>query len=271
MGFATPDGKFLSREEAMAWVRENEPNHARGGKRLEAVNYQLPPRGEGLKTERTAQGEQTLMPGVEPVSDKARAEAQMAKSLRGGNEPAGGMFDEGARAQGDIFDQVAGRETPDDAQGIAQRKKGGLMEDEPVRQPVEKTELVSPEQEVAIRSLQQQSTDLAAALDFPLRQGRLVSRKHAGEFNSRSGVARVREVPDFDVVSHEAGHALESKIGVELTTLTQQHSIELRPMDYDQTRNGRRLNEGFAEYVRLLLTNPEAARRRAPTFDMEFR
>ncbi len=327
---------------------------------------------EPLATEKTAQGEQTLMPGVEPVSDRARVEAQMAKSLRGGNAgmPEGGLFDEGARAQTDIFDltpkieqrarQTAGtkgvvppepepipaslgrfkthddlrsvtaaelrhfteRELDDfhfyietgslgtateteklygaiqheldvrgrgaaqdrvegtgqdvsgramEPQGIAQRKKGGLMQDEPVRQAVPKEEAPSPEQEIAIRSLQQQTTDLAEAVGVPIREGRVTMRKAAGTFNPNTGVARIREFPDFDVAVHEIAHGIEAKVGVQLTTLTQQHSVEMRALDYDQTARGRRINEGFAEYVRLLVTNPEAARLRAPTFDVEFR
>lgn len=225
---------------------------------------------ERLATERTSQGEQTLIPGVAPVTDRARAEAQMAKSLRGGNAgmPEGGLFDEGARAQTDMFDAAPSGRTME-PQGIAQRKKGGPMAGEPERVLVEKPEMASPEQDVAIRSLQQQSMDLAAALDFPLRQGRVRSRLHAGEFMPRSGVVRVREVPDFDVVSHEAGHALESKIGPDLTALTQANAVELRALDYDQQK--RRVNEGFAEYVRLMMTNPAYAQRAAPTFATEFR
>jgi hypothetical protein len=47
---------------------------------------------------------QLLIPGVAPVSDRARAELLAGKPLRGGDAAAGGLFDDGARAQGDIFD-----------------------------------------------------------------------------------------------------------------------------------------------------------------------
>lgn len=60
-----------------------------------------PDRGEESRevapqTERTPEGEQSLIPGVAPVTDKDRAEAQIAKPLRGGDvAPAGGLFDGG--------------------------------------------------------------------------------------------------------------------------------------------------------------------------------
>lgn len=49
---------------------------------------------------------QTVIPGAERISDRALAERQGAKPLRGGNEapPKGGLFDDDARAQADIFD-----------------------------------------------------------------------------------------------------------------------------------------------------------------------
>ncbi len=63
-------------------------------------------------TEPTAAGAQTLFPGVEPVTDRARIAAEAARPLRGGavEMPEGGLFDEGARRQIDLLDQIA---TPD--------------------------------------------------------------------------------------------------------------------------------------------------------------
>lgn len=57
-------------------------------------------------SEATAAGEQTLIPGVRPVSTKEKLEAQAAKPMRGGDAaPAeGGLFDENARAQPDLWD-----------------------------------------------------------------------------------------------------------------------------------------------------------------------
>lgn len=65
-------------------------------------------RPEAGASEPTAAGEQRLIPGVAPVSTKEKLEAQGAKPMRGGAAAPGGMFDEDARAQADMFDaQIA--------------------------------------------------------------------------------------------------------------------------------------------------------------------
>jgi hypothetical protein len=69
---------------------------------------------EGVSTgaapmfEMTGAGEQTLIPGVDPISDIGLAQAQMQRPLRGGQAalPEGGLFDETARAQQDLFADV---------------------------------------------------------------------------------------------------------------------------------------------------------------------
>jgi hypothetical protein len=61
----------------------------------------------GPAVEPGAEGKpQTLIPGVQPVTDADRLRAVSDKPLRGGAEPAGGMFDEGARAQRDLMDYI---------------------------------------------------------------------------------------------------------------------------------------------------------------------
>jgi predicted ABC-type ATPase len=78
--------------------------------------------GRGVRalgaTEQTAQGEQRLVPGVEPVSQAQRLNVEAARPLTGGDAPADfGLFDTGARRQIDLMDLVpAGREVD----GVAQ-------------------------------------------------------------------------------------------------------------------------------------------------------
>lgn len=57
-----------------------------------------------MATERTTQGEQILVAGVKPITDADRLRQLAAKPMAGGNKPAGGLFDDNARAQADIFD-----------------------------------------------------------------------------------------------------------------------------------------------------------------------
>lgn len=58
--------------------------------------------------EPTPAGLQVLLPGVPPVTIKMQLDNQAAKPLQGGDAPppAGGLFDDAARAQLDILDAL---------------------------------------------------------------------------------------------------------------------------------------------------------------------
>ena len=61
--------------------------------------------------EATDAGEQSLVPGVDPVTERQRLEAAQDAPLRGGETPADdGLFDLNARAQVDMFDDLASPE-----------------------------------------------------------------------------------------------------------------------------------------------------------------
>ncbi len=63
------------------------------------------------RIEQTEAGEQIVAPGIEPVTQRERLEAQQGAALRGGDAPADmGLFDTGARAQTDMFDDPASPE-----------------------------------------------------------------------------------------------------------------------------------------------------------------
>jgi hypothetical protein len=51
---------------------------------------------------------QTLIPGVEPVTDRQRLELEASKPLQGGNAAPGGLFDEEARSQQELFQGAQG-------------------------------------------------------------------------------------------------------------------------------------------------------------------
>jgi hypothetical protein len=61
-----------------------------------------------LSSEKTRAGEQTLIPGVAAVTDQQRMAVEASRPLQGGNAapPAGGLFDDGARQQADLMDQL---------------------------------------------------------------------------------------------------------------------------------------------------------------------
>lgn len=72
---------------------------------------------EGGRIDLTPEGEQTVIPGAEKITDKQRGERQMARPMRGGDAPPpeGGLFDE---PQDDLFDEPRSarmEEVPDSA------------------------------------------------------------------------------------------------------------------------------------------------------------
>lgn len=80
-----------------------------GGPDLQAKpGTQADPRQSGGRTqsEVTPEGQQFLIEGVPPILPVDRLAAAQAAPLRGGDAPAGGLFDEVARAQQDMFDEV---------------------------------------------------------------------------------------------------------------------------------------------------------------------
>lgn len=107
-----------------------------------------------------------------------------------------------------------------------------------------------------------------------VRQGRLgrsAAGKVLGQFDRKSGVVRVRYQDDFDTFTHEAGHHLETKFGAPIEAAKQAHAAELTKLAYPGTPKGRELSEGFAEFVRLYMTNPAYAAKEAPGFHAAFR
>lgn len=73
------------------------------------------------RTEATPAGEQQLIPGVEPVTPRAVAELQAQRPLTGGDAapPAGGLFDDAARAQLELLDSPAVRRAdPSDVRNL---------------------------------------------------------------------------------------------------------------------------------------------------------
>ena len=190
-------------------------------------------------SERTAAGEQILVPGVAAVSDRQRAELAGSKPLQGGDAPAGGMFDEDARAQEVMFrgrgagqpsnlppNQMAnGRPVAD------QGTTGGKVE-----------------------RLEDLGRQLVSAFETLGREGR-VTPGAAGQFNLRSGVIRVRSVTDFDTLAHEVGHSLhlDPADKAKIDPLIAAHAQELQPLGAGQGSAGNA--EAFAELFRLYTVN----------------
>jgi len=207
---------------------------------------------EGAGGDGVARDGQIRQEGLAGTGDGVRSARADGEASRVGNTEQPGP--DSGRASGD----VAPVSTPE----LAFRKRTGQSPEQPAtagtgEPPVD-----------AIKSLQQQTFALAEALGVPFRQGRLAAGDALGQFNSKYGVARVRDVGDFFVAAHEGGHALEQKIGPEMTALIDKFKRELGPLDPDGQG---RASEGFAEWFAMSLTNPAKAQKEAPSFAQEFR
>lgn len=110
----TPEGQGTA-GSATAGVRADPT--AEGGPEVTNARDPEEQASQAGDVEQTPAGAQALIPGVEPITDKAKAETQAAKPKRGGYAPLpeGGLFDDAARNQPDMFSDA----TPQpEAQGL---------------------------------------------------------------------------------------------------------------------------------------------------------
>ena len=86
---------------------------------------------EALDAEVTGQGEQTLIPGVGPVTDAQRAQLEVDRPMRGGDRPMDvGLFDTDAQAQTDLLDLVPiSREAPDGSMIVEEVSRRQLLDE----------------------------------------------------------------------------------------------------------------------------------------------
>ncbi len=109
-------------------------------------------------------------------------------------------------------------------------------------------------------------------LGVPINEGAVTSRKAAGIYKVKPQTIRVRNQSDIDVIAHEAGHHL-SETNKPLRMAMQLHFGELSQITpYAESQKSRALKqeEGFAEFIRLYLTQPSVAKSRAPGFHAAF-
>lgn len=110
---------------------------------------------------------------------------------------------------------------------------------------------------------------LRVALGLTHRQGRLRGRRALGEYGLADGVVRTKHMHELDVLAHEAAHALEfMKKPPALLKAMKAHAALLKTFDYDP--DAARRHEGFAEWFRWYVTNPDVARKMAPKFYEDF-
>ena len=108
------------------------------------------------------------------------------------------------------------------------------------------------------------------ALGIPIYEGR-VTGKRLGYYMPTRETLRIKRKSDLEVAAHELAHALDDRIPEIKKSWSegkgwQAIRSELKGVSYDHKKT----SEGFAEFVRLYMTQPEEAAKRAPTFNTWF-
>jgi hypothetical protein len=200
------------------------------------------------------------------------------------------LINEAVVGQKDMFADVFGRstpkpkESPDDEmnrnnqsrpagyqktyteKGMPDRPENGLIK---VGSRIVK---LSPEDgPTRVESIRQQVEEI---IGRGLYNGKIKSRTKAGFYRLSNGELRVRNLSDVEVLAHEMAHYLgmyRRKTGNEFNKLYTSKMFKATVEQFSYT--GDRsviLHEGFAEYVRLWLTQYDVAMRSAPDFTKAF-
>jgi hypothetical protein len=107
---------------------------------------------------------------------------------------------------------------------------------------------------------------ISKKLNVPIKAGKFRGRKILGmwKFGHGEKVIRTRRANDFPTVIHEVAHDIEQLLYPGAVS----HLPEVRALAYPNARSKNR--EGFAEFVRYFVTQPEFARSEAPLFYTDF-
>lgn len=104
--------------------------------------------------------------------------------------------------------------------------------------------------------------DFADALGATVYEGRVKGKRRLGFFRPKNEETRIKNAADIEVAAHEMAHLIDSRVP-ELSKAWRSDKAlreELKSVSYDQ----KSVTEGFAEGVRLWMTQPETLEARAP-------
>lgn len=112
---------------------------------------------------------------------------------------------------------------------------------------------------------------LMKALQARVYEGRVKGKKRLGTYLPDLEAVRIKKKGDLEIAAHEIAHMLDDRIPEIRKSWTQGpmskvYADELRGVSYDQ----KKVFEGFAEFVRLHMTQPDKARQLAPEFSKWF-
>lgn len=106
---------------------------------------------------------------------------------------------------------------------------------------------------------------LVKALNVPIYEGRVKGKGVHGLYRPNAEMVRIKKPSDLEVTAHEVAHLLDDRIPEiqKAYESIKEFREELQAVSYDKSK----INEGFAEFVRLYMTQPEVAAEKAPAFN----
>lgn len=154
--------------------------------------------------------------------------------------------------------------------GLLFRRRGGQAPGQPLpnqiemgRPKVDQGTATSPELATKVTRLEDLSRKLVDAFETVGRSGR-VAPGAQGQYNTRVGTVRVRQVSDFDTLAHEVGHALHMEGGAksDFDQIIKSNVRELQSVGAGAGKEGDA--EAFANLFHAYVTNRPFAERNYP-------
>jgi len=102
----------------------------------------------------------------------------------------------------------------------------------------------------------------ADAIGTTIYEGRVKGKNRLGFFRPRNEEVRIKRANDLEVTAHEVAHLIDKRVPAIANAWRSDRALreELKSVSYDRQS----VPEGFAEGVRLYLTQPETLEARAP-------
>ena len=104
--------------------------------------------------------------------------------------------------------------------------------------------------------------EFAKDLGTTIYEGRVKGNKRLGFFRPNLQEVRIKHSSDLEVAAHEIGHLLDDRVPAISEAWRSNAALrdELKSISYDKAK----INEGYAEGVRLFLTQPDVLQAKAP-------
>jgi hypothetical protein len=134
----------------------------------------------------------------------------------------------------------------------------GLIDD--IRSPVDSADTLTARDKPITR--EEVLSPLLKALDATMYQGRVKRANVLGYYRPKLEEIRIKRMGDIEVATHEIAHLLDDRIPAISEGWKKDKALqaELRTISYDSGK----VNEGYAEGMRLFLTQPESLKAKAP-------